>query len=261
MELLFEGEYVCVNFILSFVLSLFLMQFLFYCIHSVNNNTWHTLININFLRSGGYKYKHIITFSSDNDSLSKVDYIDKLFSGKKYYLSDELKKLNYDKFDINKINSAHRKICENIMRDDDCGIIVQNMRKPRDFYDLYCYILMSKNEENVMVHIETYDGNSKYMGVEFKVKDVIKDGGNLMYYKRNRRRSVNVEVMELEGKKIYYGGGEVGEIEFLDNVSNEYFEVNVYKMENREDYGVEVVRNNFEMDDKYLYFVGQYYLS
>ena len=163
-------------------------------------NDWMTLQNVNFMRSGSYKYRHIFLINGEDNCLEEVEQLNKIMDiGKKYYLDRELKKMDYRKFDMGKINRAHRNICEEILLDNGNGVIIQNMRKPRDMYDLYCYLLMSKKEENVMVHIENYHGNIDYMGSEFSLEKVIEGGGHMMYGKRNRRRELDVKLREEDG--------------------------------------------------------------
>ena len=222
-------------------------------------NRWVTLQNVNFMRSGSYKYRHIFLINGEDNCLEEVEQLNKIMDvGKKYYLDRELRKMDYRKFDIVKINREHRNICEEILIDDRNGVIIQNMRKPRDMYDLYCYLLMSKKEENVLVHIENYYGNVDYMGSEFSLERVIEGGGHMIYGKRNRRRELDVKLREEDGKTIFCLDDK-SEVELVDNVKNHYFEVNLYRIEGREEYGVEVLRNDFKVEDKYIYYIGQYY--
>ena len=260
MGIIFEMEelmfifYLCGLFIFAVSATQYLM------LHTFDRkNSWMTLQNVNFMRSGSYKYRHIFLINGEDNCLEEVEQLNKIMDiGKKYYLDRELRKMDYRKFDMGKINRAHRNICEEILIDDGNGVIIQNMRKPRDMYDLYCYLLMSKKEENVLVHIENYYGNVDYMGSEFSLERVIEGGGHMIYGKRNRRRELDVKLREEDGKTIFCLDDK-SEVELVDNVKNHYFEVKLYRIEGVEEYGVEVLRNDFKVEDKYIYYIGQYY--
>lgn len=268
-----DDSYFCIYLCFIFIFGITIIQFLALKI-SFNKNYWKTILNINVMRSGSYKYKHIFTFCSDNnDSLNQIKHLESFFDiGKKFYFNDEIQKINYEKFNIEKINLAHRNMLKKVMQEDDSCAIVQNMRKPRDFFDLYCYVLMSKRNENILIHIESYCGtisltsnkentNNLYVSNEYSMKNVIEDGGHLMYYKKNRKREIEINMKLVDDKKIFYGKGDFGDgYKFLDNIKNYFFEVNIYELNNRDDFGIEVIENKLNIDDKYIYRIGQYYL-
>jgi len=253
-----EEIYLCLNFLFVFVFGTYLIHCLIR-LGDNRKNDWRTLLNVNIMRSGSYGYRHIFVVNGEDGCLDNVGSIRSLVDvGKRFYLSDELDKMDYVKFDIKKINRAHRNICEKIMEEEGNCIIMQNMSKPRDLYDLYCCLLMSKRRENVMVHIENYRRGLRYIGGEYGIRSVISDGGHMRYLKGGRRREVNLREMEVGGVLVYYMG-EDGVMELMDNVVGDNFEVNIYGIEGRSDYGVGVLRNDFGIDDKELYFIGQYY--
>lgn len=195
--------------------------------------------------------KFILAFSNANGCEEEVE---EFYNVQKYYdIGDELKEIGYKGFNMSNLNLAHRNICKKILKSDFCCMaILQNMKNPRDFYDLYCYILMNDMDYNISVKIFTKDG-VKFLQREYYLENVIKDGGQMRYGKGNRKLDKSLKKVD---DCIFVEKEE--KLEYIKEVKNEYFRIKLYK--GSETYGVEVLENNLGIEDSELWYVGQYYV-
>ena len=217
-----------------------------------STNDWELFWEIKILKNLKKPFKFVILYSNGEQGIEGYEGIKEVFNVEKFYeIGDELDKLGYKGFNMEKLNRAHRNICEKILNGNEkCVALVQNMKNPRDFYDIICYNLMNNIEYNVIFKIFTRDG-VKFSKMDYTVENILADGGQMRYGKKNRREDVNI----IKNGNIYVDREEL--MEFVGRVRNDYFTVNVYKGESGK-IGVEVLENNLNMDNKELWYIGQY---
>ncbi len=223
----------------------------------IKNWDYLTHININNAQQEE-NYIRIFTLKSKDYKLN-LRYLNKsLLKCKRYYLENELVKLNYSKFDILKINQANCNIISNILRnnDEEC-IIIQNMNKPRDYFELVASLLV--NDKKAIISILEMEDSQNFFQEDFTIENILKSGSHIFYDKGDRNLKLESRITYHFCEKILVGTIEsYSQMKFRKEVKNDYFHIKIYEIEDGK-YGISILKNNLNLDEISLYYIGQFY--
>jgi len=215
--------------------------------------------------------KYIYTINNPNYKKDKK-YLDYQYQiCREYYLDNEL--INYNKFNINSINKAHCSLIQKILKNQDpqC-LIIQNMSKPRDYFELVASLLVNRSDYGIIILGE---GEGFFKKCEYQVTNILQQGSHIFYDKKNKKKEIYVRSKQVWGEKIYYWNGLIDndeeldlEFDFCEKIITKYFEINLFHIIGNNDesyfdinYGVSIVKNTLELDERLLFYIGQLYLK
>lgn len=178
---------------------------------------------------------------------------------RQYSLDYELKINNYSKFDVEIINKCHCDIIQKIMinKEKEC-LIVQNMSKPRDYYELVAYLLV--NNINSVITILSIEYNNVFFMEDFTIKNILKSGSHIFYSKNNKKYEIIMRYILENNEKILVGEIEdVSNIKFSVEIKNKYFHIKLYEINKRVRYGVSIIQDNIGLTELDYFYIGQFY--
>lgn len=174
-----------------------------------------------------------------------------------FVLDNELKKYNYTKFDIGVINHAHTSLIQNLIRESfPKNLIVQNMSKPRDYFELVASLLVNEKKAKINILITTI--YLKYGKEEFTIENILRTGSHIFFNKRNERSKIQINRIEQYGDIILIGDQKNLEnlLHYCDIKCN-YFHIRLYKTNTSVKYGVTIIENPLDLNELTLFYIGQ----
>lgn len=181
---------------------------------------------------------------------------------RKYVLRDKLDELKYNHFDFTKISIAHISLLKQIIFDknEEC-LLVQRMTKPRDYFELIALLLI--NKRNAVISILNVNNNRYFYPDDFTIERIMLGGSHLFFRKNGKRKYYKLKKIIFDDKEIIIltDIGKINiKIKSITNVENIFFSINIYKFNNIEEYGVEILENSINLNSDYLWYIGQFLL-
>lgn len=206
-----------------------------------------------------YSRKQIFTLCEQNFDKNIIYLPSFLRKTRKYYLSKELHKLNYNKFNIYDINYAQVNLLRKFIleKPDEC-LFIQNMSKPRDYFEMIGSLLV--NNIDCVISIMVIDGPDYYFPEDFTILSILNSGSHMFYGKNNRRLNINVIEIEQDGEIIMIGDEIVeNRLNFVTEIKTEYFSIRLFEINKNVKYGVSIVNNRYGLEKLELFYIGQLY--
>ncbi len=178
---------------------------------------------------------------------------------RRYYLSKELLKIDYNKFSIYDLNYAHVNLLKKFINEkpDEC-LFLQNMSKPRDYFEMIGTLLV--NNIDCVISIMIIDGPEFYFPEDFTVLSILNAGSHLFYRKNNRRLNINIIEIEQDGEIIMTGDEIIkNRLNFVKEINTEYFSIRLFDINTDIKYGVSIVSNRYGLEKLELFYIGQLY--